>query len=300
MIRLDDTPIRNWGFRVQNEHEDPLISEMRTRTLTIPGMFGEYDFGSELGAKQFNFPLGIIEYNNIQKQRKLRDFVAFLFDQYGRPRQFKLTFDDEPEMYYMVKVSNGFTPQKIFGFAFFDLPLVAHDPFKYADSSYKQEGAITGIKYDQGHLYPVNPNEIYFSSTIHTFGDAIPFLQTYDPNFFYENPTSFKWIYSKHTSGLYNHSYYHTAFEVEISGTVTNPKITNQATGKTLFLPSIRNQKMKIDTSKFNVTVNDNNKLADVLGIEDFMLQSGDNPLLFESTSTPNATVTYKWKHKFL
>ncbi|WML38708.1 phage tail family protein [Neobacillus sp. OS1-2] len=130
MILLDGIPISHWGLQIQKEHDHPAVSDLRSRTMAIPGMDGEWDFGSESGPKPFNFPLGFIEYDMYEKQRRLNEFVAFLFDHYGKPREMKLSFEYEPDKYYFVKLSNGFTPRRIFGFAFFDLPLIAYKPNK--------------------------------------------------------------------------------------------------------------------------------------------------------------------------
>lgn len=130
MIRLDDVPISDFGLVVQPDHDHPLLGDVRSKTMTIPGMPGAWDFGSELGPKNFNIPLGLSEHNPLEKQRKLNEFVAFLFDQYGKPRELKLTFDYEPDKYYQVKVATGFSPQRIMSFAFFTLPLLANKPHK--------------------------------------------------------------------------------------------------------------------------------------------------------------------------
>ncbi|MFS0591710.1 phage tail domain-containing protein [Cytobacillus horneckiae] len=130
MILLDGIPLRKWGIEIQREHDHPAIPEIRRKTMTIPGMPGEWDFGSELGQRSFTFPLGFIEYDQYKKQRRLNDFVAFLFDSNGRPRELNLTFDYEPDKYYQVKIANGFTPQRIFGFSFFELTLLASNPNK--------------------------------------------------------------------------------------------------------------------------------------------------------------------------
>jgi phage-related protein len=130
LIYLDGKPISDWGLQIQKEHDHPAVGDLRRKTMVIPGMDGEWDFGSELGPKPFRFPLGFIEYDMYEKQRKLNDFVAFLFDSYGKPREMKLSFDYEPDKYYLVKVSNGFTPRRIWGLAFFDLPLIANKPRK--------------------------------------------------------------------------------------------------------------------------------------------------------------------------
>lgn len=130
MIYLDGKPISDRGLQIQKEHDHPAVPNLRRKTITIPGMDGEWDFGSDDDPKPFRFPLGFIEYDVYEKQRKLNDFVAFLFDAYGKPREMKLSFDYEPDKYYLVKVAGGFTPRRIWGAAFFDLLLIASNPYK--------------------------------------------------------------------------------------------------------------------------------------------------------------------------
>lgn len=298
MITLDGYKLDYFGLKLLTGHNHPTPST-RDKTLVIPGKHGTWDFGSEVENRIFNFPLAFVESDNSILQKRIRNFVSFLFDPKGKPRIIKLVFDYEPEIYYSVKFSGQISPQRLFGLGKFEIQMVAHDPVAYAEQTYKQDFVITDIQYDAGYFYPADPNEIYMDSEVYTFNDPINFTEPYVPNYFYENPTTFQWVYSKHYCGLFNHSYYETPLIVEIEGTVINPRITNQSTGKTLILPSIFNQKMVIDISKFTVKINDKNNLMDVIGIEDFNLISGDNSLLFEG-GLPNATVTYKWKHKFM
>ncbi|PEL13792.1 phage tail domain-containing protein [Bacillus sp. AFS017336] len=130
MIYLDDIPISQWGLQIQNEHVHPATPELRNKTMAIPGMDGEWDFGSEFGSRSFSFPIGFIEYDMYEKQRRLNEFVAFLFDPYRRPREIKLSFDYETDKYYLVKVSSQVEPSRIIGFSFFTLEFVARKPLK--------------------------------------------------------------------------------------------------------------------------------------------------------------------------
>jgi phage-related protein len=298
VITLDGHTLDYFGLIPLKGHDNPTPST-RDKSLVIPGKHGSWDFGADMDVIQFNFPMAFNEEDRTAVQKRIREFVSFLLDSKGKPRTFTLAFDYEPEKYYYVRYSGQIKPERLFGLGTFDLPLTAFDPVAYAEQTYKIPEAITGINYDEGNLYPVDPNEIYLSSEIYTFNDPISFNEPYDPNYFYENPTEFTWIYSKHYCGIYNYSHYETPLIVEIEGSVINPRITNQSTGKTLYLPSITNQKMTVDTGKFTVKINEQNKLTGVIGIEDFNFISGDNSLLFEG-GLPNATITYKWKHKFM
>ena len=129
-IRLDNKKPKDFGLIFLTEHYHPMTPEMRTKTLSIPGMAGEWDFGSEWGPRPFTLPFGIIEHDNFARQRKLNTFVAFLLDAYGRPRPIKLYFDYEPDKYYEVKLAAKIDPSRLRHSARFDVQFTAHDPFK--------------------------------------------------------------------------------------------------------------------------------------------------------------------------
>lgn len=133
MVKLDGRSPEEFGLLFLKDHYHPATPEMRNRTMTIPGMPGEWDFGSEWGSRPFSLPFGLIDYDRYELQRKLRAFVAFLMDAYGKPREIKLTFDYEPDKYYSVKVSQRVDVDRAIHSGQLELPLVAHNP--YAKSS---------------------------------------------------------------------------------------------------------------------------------------------------------------------
>jgi phage-related protein len=282
VITLDGHTLDYFGLIPLKGHDNPTPAT-RDKSLVIPGKHGAWDFGADMDVIQFNFPMAFNEIDRTATQKRIREFVSFLLDSKGKPRTFTLAFDYEPEKYYYVRYSGQIKPERLFGLGTFDLPLTAFDPTAYAEQTYKRDNVVTTLQYDAGFYYePQNK-----------------FYEPFEPEYFYENPTQFTWNYSKHYCGIFNYSHYETPLILEIEGSVINPRITNQTTGKTLFLPTITNQKMVIDASNFTVKVNDLNKLTGVIGMEDFNLTSDDNSLLFEG-GLPNATVTFKWKHKFL
>ena len=202
--------------------------------------------------------------NKAQLQARIREFAGYMFNGYGKPKKIKLIFDYEPDKYYYVRFSGRIVPDRLYRMAEFELPLIAHDPYAYADMN----------AYD--------PEKDYYYGSV-------------PDNAYYENTESFQWIYSKHYSGVYNYSTMFTDFIIEINGTVTNPSVTLTQTGAKLNLPSISNQTLTIDSSSFSVKVDGQ---SSIIG-DFFKMVSGDNGFLFEGEN-PNATVTYKWKHKFI
>lgn len=134
MITLDSTyRFEDFGLKALIEHENPMISEITPKTVKIPGVAGLYDFGIELGPKPFLITMDVIEYDRVESQRKLNDFVAFLFDQFGEPRAIKVVYDYEPDKFYMIKVNAMVTPQRMINVSQFALPFIAYDPYKYSN-----------------------------------------------------------------------------------------------------------------------------------------------------------------------
>ncbi|MPW26264.1 hypothetical protein GC105_10740 [Alkalibaculum sp. M08DMB] len=134
MITLDDTYRfeEDFGLQALIEHQNPIIPEISPKTIKIPSVPGLQDFGVELGTKPFLITLDVIESDPIELQRKLTDFVAFLFDQYGQPRSIKAVLDYEPDKFFMIKVNSTVTPQRMISVSQFTLPFIAYDPLKYS------------------------------------------------------------------------------------------------------------------------------------------------------------------------
>lgn len=268
---IDGKDISEFGLILQPRYQHPILPATRDRTIEIPGKHGAYDFGADLNIRQFSLPLvWTKELTQKALQERAREFAAFLTDGNGRPRTLKLAFDYETEKYYMVRYSGSLDIERLLSLGFFELPLIAFDPFAYASANaYDNDPALeydTGLHYDDGHMY--------------------------------DNPTGFSWAYSRHRSGLFNFSSHSAPLILKIEGTVTNPKIINESTGEELGLPSISGEALEVDSEKMTVKKDGVNALNDMSG--DFLeLVSGDNGLVFQGSS-PNATVTYRWKHKFL
>jgi len=110
----------------------PILPDVRSRTVQIPGRAGAYDFGSDLGTRQFNLECVIKAITRQELAEKVRVLAAHLVDTDGKPRTLKLIFDDEPDRYYSVKYSGGVSMERIVSVGQFTLQLMATDPFAYA------------------------------------------------------------------------------------------------------------------------------------------------------------------------
>ncbi|TMU85485.1 phage tail family protein [Bacillus sp. BHET2] len=134
MITMDDKyRFEDFGFYCEPGNEDPLMPSFERKTLAIPGRLGSWDFGVEIGEKPFSYPLKVIERYHTQMQRYFNEFVAFLLDPFGKPREIKIVRDYEPDKHYMVKVSASILPERLEEEGAFILGFIASDPLKYGN-----------------------------------------------------------------------------------------------------------------------------------------------------------------------
>ena len=94
-------------------------------------MAGVWSFGHQIGTRTFEIPLKHLYNDMYKRQRFLNELVAFLFDENGFPREFKLFFEYEPDKYYKVRISGQLNPERLLFSNTFSLTLIANDPYKY-------------------------------------------------------------------------------------------------------------------------------------------------------------------------
>ncbi len=266
----DSVRLEDFGYRALLDHYHEAIPNVRRKTTAIPGMPGRWDFGSELESKPFEIPIQALSDSSLSLQQKQNELVAFLMDEYGRPRNIKFVFDYEPDKFYTVKIDGAVAPVlRAHILSNKTLPFIAHDPFKYASAN--EYDPDEDYKYDEDY--------------------------SYDVGLMYDNPKSFEWKYERHYSGINNYSPLVTDFIIEIQGTVKNGSITNLNNNEKLTLPNINNGKLIIDGKRFAI-IRNGEAILEGSNYNFFHIQPGEVGFLFEGDN-PNATVTYKWLHKF-
>lgn len=149
MILLDGYTEKDFGLIPLQNHSHPINTGIQHKMIKIPGMAGVHDIRTELAPKYFEFEFAIKEQDEIMVQAKLNEFVAFLCDDTGHPRNIKLIFDYEPDKYYTVKLNNVIDPERIRGFSRFSVSFVASDPYKYAISPAKVR--LNNMVYNRGN-----------------------------------------------------------------------------------------------------------------------------------------------------
>lgn len=144
------------GFRVLEESTEPLIPSTRDKTMIIDGNHGAYDFGAELEPKPFTYRCAFIpngtnyaQPSAQELQRCVRRLAEHLTDRTGRPRNIKLQRAFEPDKYYIARYSGSAPLDRIVynSLGMFTLPLIAFDPFAYANLDQIYQDVITDEPY---------------------------------------------------------------------------------------------------------------------------------------------------------
>lgn len=121
----------------------PILPNTEDRTISIPGRHGAWDFGADLAPKQFDLDCAFIGLRNSRELQTAVDRLArHLVDERGNPRTMRLTFDHMPGKYYMARYSGQLPIERAVGQGGFTLPLVAYDPFAYANDERIYEDVI--------------------------------------------------------------------------------------------------------------------------------------------------------------
>jgi predicted phage tail component-like protein len=289
---LGGVPAKELGIIMISSSRRPILPSTVDRTMTIPGRHGAWDFGADLGPRLFDIECAFVTTSPTKLQKAVSDLAAFLVDEYGRPRTMELTFSVQPERSYFVRYSGSLPIDRVIGLGRFTLPLIAYDPFAYAEATAfdVDPGEYdTGLDYDSGAIYP--------------------------------NTQSLQWQYTYHMSSLYNYGPLVTPLRLDIEGAFSNLTATNLNTGQsfTLSMTNPADHVVVVDARMMQVYqavigeettfinaefpalfedyMNRVNKLSSFSG--DFIfLQPGENKFVFQGES-PDATIRFRWKHKF-
>jgi predicted phage tail component-like protein len=89
----------------------PILPTMQQRLIEVPGRHGAYDFGSNIyGLRPIKVHIGYIGKDLNELRLKAREIAAWLNSTQFEP----LTFEDEPDKYYIARIFNGVGLQNIF------------------------------------------------------------------------------------------------------------------------------------------------------------------------------------------
>lgn len=263
--KLDNYTFEDFGLIEEFGHVHPSTPDFTEQTLSIPGRPGLLSLGTQIGAKQFSLPVKVFVRDRYERQRIKNKLVAFLFDEYRQPREFKLSFDYEQDKYYIAKIASQFTPEMLFQMDQFDLPIIANDPTKH---------------------FLLEADEI-------KVGSHIPFLSRVRParhSFVITTNQSIKVIHDGTIAILPR---------ITISGSATSVTLTNTRNNKSFTITNIVSSKpIVIYGENYLVTEGGNDSFSKLVG--DFLeLLPGDNNITI-SGSGLNLTISFKYRAQFM
>ena len=179
----EDYILQPLGVRVTGDSRDELLPATRDSTEEIPGMDGEYDFGSEFKARALE--LAVVtrnEMNAVEKKTLKRAIAKWLDPTKG---YLPLQFADEPNVIYMVKYAGKIDPTNHPTWFQFTIPFKMNNPFMIGLHEKKMVGAgmaindgnyKTGLKFEiKGPA--VNP-QVSVGDKIFFYEGEIPAGQT--------------------------------------------------------------------------------------------------------------------------
>ncbi|MED4052933.1 phage tail family protein [Niallia taxi] len=263
--KLGDYTFEDFGLIEEFGHVHPSIPEISENTLAIPGRRGLLSFGTNVGAKHFSFPVKVFVSDRYERQRSKNKLVAFLFDEYMQPREFKLVFDYEPDKYYIAKISNQITPEMLFQMDQFDVSLVANDPTKY---------------------FLVDADEIRMGSHIPVRSHVRPARHSFV-------------ITNNQTVKLMNDGNLAIRPRISISGTATSLTVRNTKNNKTFKMTNIIATKpIIIEGNTYMVTEGGVDTFSKLLG--DFIdLIPGENNISITGEGI-NLDISFKYRTEFM
>lgn len=262
-MKLDGKdPAKEWGLIPTVGQSHPLTPDIRTNTIEIPGMEGVWDFGSEWGVRTFTIPFGKVNHDKYTMQQQLRSFVAFLLDPFGRPREIKLTFDYEPDKYYMVKLNDRIDPERLFFTSEFEVSFVANKP---------QANFI------------VPSNEISWESDVPIMNDVLWGM----------GETEFQILYPRIVNLVYSGTKsIRAGYRLRGSGN----NVTISANGKTMSFGNMNNDDYQVDGETYTIFKNGEDRLNNTEFIE---LVHGSNQVKISGTNL-NLTFTEQLTYQFI
>lgn len=263
--KLDNYTFADFGLIEEFGHVHPSTPEFEDKTISIPGRPGLLSFGTQIGAKQFTFKLKVFVRDRFERQRRKNNFVAFLFDEYMRPREFKLRFTYEPDKYYWVKVSNQITPEMLTVTDQFELTLIANDPRKY---------------------FLLDADEIRMGSHIPVRSHVRPARHAFT-------------VTGNQTIKLINDGSLALRPRISINGTATSLTVRNTRNGQSFSMSNIASNKpVIVEGERYLVTEGGVDTFSKLTG-KFLDLLPGDNDIAI-SGSNLDLTISFKYKSQFM
>ena len=145
-FKINDIAVSTYGITLLYGPSQPMLPGSIDRTADIPNRAGSLWIDSKLGPRTFSLPcqFATTSTDAAELDTLIRTFARVFVDICGKPKTFKLEFDDCPGWYYTAKY-NGSIPfdRKWVGCSDFTLDLIANDPYTYAADESSVSSTIT-------------------------------------------------------------------------------------------------------------------------------------------------------------
>lgn len=105
-----------YGVGVKNKNRQ-LLPAANDRYVEIPGRHGSYHFSGELQDRAIELECAFINNSRQDLREKARQIAAWLYTS----ERAVLSFDDEPDKYYLAKLDDAIDPEQLFVLATFTL-----------------------------------------------------------------------------------------------------------------------------------------------------------------------------------
>lgn len=266
-VRIDGVRLADIGVHLLADSQEPMLPDVRSHTVTIPGRHGAYDFGAYFEPRPLTLSCGFNHQASFDHvQTLIRNLSAIFLDAYGRPREVSVEYDYERGKYYKAKLASGVDINRIVRAGLFSVPLVAYDPYAYST----------------------------FSSDEVTWGnEEITFEYSYLLG--HEGTGGSVRITSPTTQNIYVDGYAVKPI-FEISGRAT--RLTIATNGYSFELPTFNNETWTIDCDKYTVLRNGKNAFGD-MSLGEFILHPGSNVVSFGGSGM-DVNVRIKFRDKYM
>ena len=278
-----------------DRYDEELHPEIKDRTAEVPGLNGEYYFGSDYGTRSFDIEFAFDHLTEVQF-RKLRKV-------FGTKHIQSLVFDERPYKKYMAKLES---PVEL-SYVCFDEPKKELVDFEgiYGSTTvwrdtdekqriYKGEGKITFICHfpfakSNFKVLPEEGNEYYEGSEEWAISSGILSAETRETNGID--------IYSAGAIKIYNPGDVETGFRLYIPAAALRNQITLQYGEAQLVIDPIELKEYAEDAYDEGVIVDTNTGL--ITGIISLTIDSSGNPVYTTSSNIYNQFIDSGYFFKF-
>ncbi|MBD1372495.1 phage tail family protein [Hazenella sp. IB182357] len=128
-IKFNDVVIPD--FVIVNAVKTTSIPPISQKVITVPGKAGSYDFGNTLDNREITVDYTIVSKSSRDLRQKTRELANWLYYEEAK----KLVLLDEPDKYYLCKLSGSTDLEEVAHIGQGSLTFVCTDPFSYGEET---------------------------------------------------------------------------------------------------------------------------------------------------------------------